>query len=113
MHEFLTSNEARYRLGRTIVQGCIGVIIANLDLLIGMAPIQPAFKPLIVALVMAILSPIMAELGARQTDADELDTRGMGEDDDFLYQEITMELDDIEESDEPVCDEDGEADVEQ
>ena len=63
MREFLTSNEPRYRLARTIVQGLIGVLIANLDLLVGMAPIEPALRPVITGLVMAVLSPIMAMMG--------------------------------------------------
>ena len=66
MNTFLTSNETRYRLLRTIIQGIIGVIIANLDLLIGRFSIPPEMKPVIVALVMAILSPIMSELGTKE-----------------------------------------------
>lgn len=68
MNEFLTSNEAKYRLLRTIFQGIIGVVIANIDLLVGYVVFDPSMRALIVALVMAILSPIMAELG--KTDAD-------------------------------------------
>ena len=63
MKEFLTSNEPKYRLLRTIFQGVIGVLIANLDLLVGFTPIEPALKPVITGVVMAILSPIMAMLG--------------------------------------------------
>lgn len=63
MNTFLSSNEARYRLARTIIQGIIGVLIANLDTIIGFTPIPPEVKPMIVALVMACLSPIMAYLG--------------------------------------------------
>ena len=63
MKEFLTSNEPRYRLARTIVQGLIGVLVANMDLLIGLTPITPALRPVITGLVMAVLSPIMAMLG--------------------------------------------------
>ena len=63
MKEFLTSNEPRYRLARTIVQGIIGVLIANLDLLVGLTPIEPALRPVITGLVMAVLSPIMAMMG--------------------------------------------------
>lgn len=63
MKEFLTSNEPRYRLARTIVQGLIGVLVANLDLLIGLTTIEPALRPVITGLVMAVLSPIMAMLG--------------------------------------------------
>ena len=68
MKEFLTSNEPKYRLARTIVQGIIGVIIANLDLILGHAAIDPAFRPVITGIVMAILSPIMAELGGSVND---------------------------------------------
>lgn len=63
MNEFLTSNETKWRLARTIVQGLIAVIVANLDLLVGYAVIDPALRPVITGMVMAILSPIMSELG--------------------------------------------------
>ena len=66
MNTFLTSNDTRYRLLRTILQGIIGVIIANLDLLIGYAAIPTELRPVIVAAVMAVLSPIMSELGGKQ-----------------------------------------------
>ena len=62
-NSFLSSNEWQYRLLRTIVQGIIGVLIANLDLIIGSFVIDPAWKGIVVALVMAVLSPIMATLG--------------------------------------------------
>ena len=68
MKEFLTSNEPKYRLARTIVQGIIGVLVANIDMLIGLTPIPPALKPVITGLVMAILSPIMAMLGGDPED---------------------------------------------
>ena len=63
MNEWLTSNDAKYRLARTIVQGIIGVIIANIDLLLGYVVFDPQARAVIVALVMAVLSPIMAEMG--------------------------------------------------
>ena len=63
MNEFLTSNEPKYRLLRTIVQGIVGVIIANIDLLLGYVVFDPQMRAVIVALVMAVLSPIMAEMG--------------------------------------------------
>lgn len=68
MKEFLTSNEPKYRLARTIVQGIIGVLVANIDMLIGLTPTLPALKPVITGLVMAILSPIMAMLGGDPED---------------------------------------------
>lgn len=66
MKKFLSSNETKYRLFRTILQGIVGVLIANVDMLVGSFNIPPTYKPMIVALVMAILSPIMSELGAKQ-----------------------------------------------
>ena len=68
MKRFLTSNETEYRLLRTIVQGIIGVIIANLDYIIGTFIIDPTFKPMIVALCMAVLSPIMSLIGGEKED---------------------------------------------
>ena len=62
MKEFLTSNETKYRLLRTILQGIIGVIVANLDLLLGYTVIPPELRPVITGVVMAVLSPIMSEL---------------------------------------------------
>lgn len=63
MDKFLKSNETRYRLLRTIAQGIIGVIIANADVLVEGMTIPPEYKTMIVAMVMAILSPVMSELG--------------------------------------------------
>ena len=63
MNKFLTSNDWKYRLARTIVQGILGVIVANIDLIVGAAVLDPTQRALVVALVMAVLSPIMATLG--------------------------------------------------
>lgn len=60
MKKLLTSNEWKFRLARTIIQGVIGVIIANIDFLVGTFSLPVEYKTMIVALVMAILSPIMA-----------------------------------------------------
>lgn len=68
MKEFLTSNDTKYRLLRTIVQGIIGVIIANLDTIVGLTPLDPAIKTIIVGLVMAVLSPIMSTLGGKSEE---------------------------------------------
>lgn len=66
--KLFTSNDGRYRLLRTIIQGVIGVLVANLDLLISKLTFDPTLKPMIAALVMAVLSPIMAEIGSRNDD---------------------------------------------
>ena len=69
MNEFLTSNEAKYRLLRTIVQGVLGVIVANLDLIFGYVIFEPQTRAFVVALVMAVLSPVMAMIGGREANA--------------------------------------------
>lgn len=66
MDKFLTSNEWQYRLLRTIIQGILGVVIANLDVITGAFVLDPTMKGVIVALVMAVLSPIMALLGGKE-----------------------------------------------
>ncbi len=68
MSEFLASNDWQWRLLRTIVQGVLGVVIANLDLIIGWCVMDPSVRALVVALVMAVLSPIMAALGGGDGD---------------------------------------------
>lgn len=57
------SNKMVFRLLRTIIQGVLGILISNLDMIIGTFTIDPGWKPFIVALVMAVLSPIMASFG--------------------------------------------------
>ena len=63
MNKVLTSNEAKYRLARTILQGIIGVLVANIDTIMGQVVLDPAQRAIIVPVVMAVLSPIMAALG--------------------------------------------------
>lgn len=63
MNEFLASNEWQWRLLRTIAQGVLGVAIANIDLIMGWCVLDPSVRALVVALVMAVLSPVMAAIG--------------------------------------------------
>ena len=69
--KFFKSNEWQWRLLRTIVQGIIGFIIANIDLLFANLTLDANTKAIIVGAVMAILSPIMAEIGNKNTDIEE------------------------------------------
>ena len=69
--KFLSSNETLWRLLRTILQAVCGVVIANLDVIIQAIEISDTWKPVIVALVMAILSPIMSEIGKGVEKAEE------------------------------------------
>lgn len=63
MNAFLTSNEWQWRLARTIAQGVLGVLVANIDVLVGAAVLDPSARAIVVALCMAVLSPVMAEIG--------------------------------------------------
>ena len=60
---FLRSNETIYRTLRTIVQGVISVLLVNIDLILGGFSMTPEEKSLMVAFIMAVLSPIMGALG--------------------------------------------------
>lgn len=66
---FLHGNEWYWRLLRTVVQGALGVIVAELDVIVGSFTVDPTLKPMIVAVIMAILSPIMAQLGSNVYEA--------------------------------------------
>lgn len=63
INKFLTSNSVSMRLARTIVQGVIGVAISYVDVIVGKCVLSPEMRPMVVALVMAVLSPVMAVLG--------------------------------------------------
>ncbi len=43
------------------------MIVANVDLIFGQVVLDPAWRALVVALVMAVLSPVMAELDSDGT----------------------------------------------
>lgn len=75
MTEFLTGNEWWW-LARTVAQG---VLMANLDLLVGTLALAPEWRALVVALVMAVLSPVMAEVGKHVAPAGEIEEGGSDE----------------------------------
>ena len=65
MERLLNGNGWEWRLLRTVLQGLLGVLTANADFLAGQWVLDPEWRCLVVALVMAVLSPVMAELGRR------------------------------------------------
>ncbi|MDD6693200.1 MAG: hypothetical protein PUE38_02340 [Olsenella sp.] len=74
MADFLGGNEWYWRLARTVAQGVLGVVVANLDMLAGATALPTEWRALVVALVMAVLSPVMAEIGKRvDEDAPEIE----------------------------------------
>lgn len=71
MNWFFNSNSASARLLRTIIQGILGVLVANIDVFMGHTSLSIEMRSIVVALVMAILSPIMKEIGKKlQKDED-------------------------------------------
>ena len=70
MNRFLTSNEWQWRLLRTVVQGVLGIVVANVGPHMGVVVLDPTCRALCMAMVMAVLSPVMVELG-KADDSDE------------------------------------------
>ena len=79
MNDFLTSNEWQWRLLRTIAQGVLGVVVANIDLLVGVAVLEPTWRALVGARVMAVLSQLMAEIGKAGGEGAPVLERGEGD----------------------------------
>ena len=52
-----------------MAQGVLGVLVANLDLLVGTLALAPEWRALVVALVMAVLLPVMAEAAIFRMDS--------------------------------------------
>ena len=75
MNDFLNSNEWYWRLARTVMQGVLGVVVATIDLRVGTAALDPTWRALVVALVMAVLTPVMAEIGVH-TGSGEIEEAG-------------------------------------
>ena len=81
MTGFLTGNEWYWRLARTILEGVLGVLVANLDTILGFTALGAGARTLVVALVAAVASPVLAALGA-DGDADANDDSFYGDDGD-------------------------------
>lgn len=64
MELFLTGNGWPWRLSRTVVQGVLGGRGGQPDLIVGCAVTEPTWRAVVVVLVMAVLSSVMAGLGA-------------------------------------------------
>ncbi len=67
--KFFNSNDTQWRLFRTIIQGVIGVILANIDVIFtDISFIPETLRPVIVMIVIAILSPIMSFIGGKDDE---------------------------------------------
>ena len=76
LDKFLHDNSTSMRLLRTIIQGILSVLVANIDLITGMFSIDASMKPMLVAIIMAILTPIMSELGKYTTESKTAKSKG-------------------------------------
>ena len=63
MNRFFKEDTPQMRCARTIVQGVLGVIVAELPQVLGLYHLDPVWSAAIVAMTMAVLSPVMAMLG--------------------------------------------------
>ena len=68
IHLFLSENTPEMKLARTIFQGVIGVIVSHLDVIFGHFIFNDVARGVITALVMAILTPILAVIGKGGTN---------------------------------------------
>lgn len=67
--KWCASDSASARCTRTIAQGVVGAVIAYLpDLVAGATVIPAEYKALVVAVAMAVLSPIQSSIGGTPTD---------------------------------------------
>ena len=67
---FINSNTPGMRFLRTVVQGVIAALIVYVPEAIGYLNLDAATAALLVALIMAVLSPLMAAL--KQSDEDKM-----------------------------------------
>ncbi len=65
MSKFLNNNTWQFKLLRTIVQAILGFVVNNLAMIVASTPFDPTVQAIIVTATMAILAPIMAQLGMR------------------------------------------------
>ena len=71
MERFLTSNETFFRLARTILQGVLGVVAANIGDIVGDWHFSTNTKAIIVALVMSELGKHIETEDVEMDDTDE------------------------------------------
>ena len=62
LNDFLTSNDTRMRLVRTIVQGLVSVLIVAVPLLMGGVIHDATWASIATAAIMCVLSPFMSML---------------------------------------------------
>lgn len=71
LDKFLTDNSTSMRLARTIIQGIIAALIVFVPSAIGYINLTPEVASVLTAVIMAVLSPVMALLKKSETIAEE------------------------------------------
>lgn len=62
LEKFLNDSSMSMRLLRTIIQGVLAVAIVSVSAIVGMFDLTPEMASIVTALIMAILTPIMAAI---------------------------------------------------
>lgn len=65
MGTFLNNNTWKFKLLRTVVQAILGFVVNNITMIVAATQFDPFVQSIIVTATMAILAPIMAQLGMR------------------------------------------------
>lgn len=71
LDKFLTDNSTSMRLARTIIQGIIAALIVFVPSAIGYINLTPEVASVLTAVIMAVLSPVMALLKKSETIKEE------------------------------------------
>ncbi len=71
LDKFLTDNSISMRLARTIIQGVIAALIVFVPSAVGYINLTPEVASVVTAVIMAVLSPVMALLKKSETITDE------------------------------------------
>ncbi len=70
LDRFLNSNDMSMRLLRTILEGVIGVILVAVPVIIGLWNLSPEMASILTAIIVAILSPILAMFKTKNPEDD-------------------------------------------
>lgn len=64
---FLSDNSTSMRLARTVFQGVVAALVVFVPAAVGWMELEPEVASLLTAVVMAVLSPVMALLKKSET----------------------------------------------
>lgn len=78
LEKFLNDSSMGMRLLRTIIQGVLAVAVVSVSAVVGMFDLTPEMASIVTALIMAVLTPIMAAIktGNPEDAVEEKDENG-------------------------------------